>query len=121
MSTTGPVFVVDYTDMPYEDVCAALASFEGQALGAIDHIGDHVARVAVFARGGLHTVPIAELRVIAVSTGRDALTEVLAFAAVEGDSPDDHALAVTRARSILAGVMHHLEMTSHLVAPRRAS
>ena len=132
MTTTGPVFVVDYTDQPYEDVCAALEAWEGSLLttrhgrravaqvGAVDRITDHVARVAMFEpESGAE--PIAELRVIAVSTGHDALTEVLAFADVASPTAAGRAVALLRARSILEGAIHHLELAPEPVAPRRAS
>ena len=132
MSTTGPVFVVDYADRPYEDVCAVLEAWEGSLLttregrravaqvGAIDRITDHVARVAMFEPGS-DVDPVAELRVIAVSTGHDALTELLAFADAASPTAAGRAVAVLRARSILEGAMHHLELVREPMAPRLAS
>ena len=133
MSTTGPVFVVDYTDTPFEEVCSALAALEGTrlltrrgglavaAVGALDHIGDHVARAALFAGDRVDEEPIAEVRVIAVSTGHDAWTEILVFAEIGSDSPAEHAIAVLRARLILASTMHWLAAATRPIAPRRAS
>ena len=133
MSTTGPVFVVDYTDKPFEDVCAVLEQWSGSRLiprtgrrpiarvGAIDRITDHVARVAVFEPDVVGTDAIAELRVIAVSTGHDALTELLVFADAGRHTASERAVAVLRARSILDGAMRRLELAPHTLSPRRAS
>lgn len=133
MTTTGPVFVVDYTDTPYTDVCASLEAWEGTRLttrlgrrpiarvGPTDHITDHVARVAMFDAESETAAPVAELRVIAVSTGHEALTEVLVFATPGSDTPSGRAAAVLRARSILEGAMRRLEASPQPLAPRRAS
>lgn len=133
MATTGPVFVVDYTDKRYEDVCAALETWTDTRLttrmgrrpialvGSTDRITDHVARVQMFDADSASDDPLAELRVIAVSTGHDALTEVLVFAEPPSDTPAGRAVAVLRARSILEGAMRRLELTPQPMAPRRAS
>lgn len=132
MSTTGPVFVVDYADRPYEDVCATLEDWAGTRLttemgrrpiarvGSIDRITDHVARVPMFEAEALKGDPIAELRLIAVSTGHDARTEVLVFADPGTDTAAGRAVAILRARSILEGAMRRLERSPQPLAPRRA-
>jgi hypothetical protein len=132
MSTTGPVFVVDYTDRPYEAVCDALDGWSGDRLttrpgrrplarvGAVDRITDHVTRVAMFEPDAVGGTAVAELRVIAVSTGHDALTELLVFADAGDNSPAERAAAVLRARAILEGAMHRVQLVPEPAAPRRA-
>lgn len=133
MGSTGPVFVVDYTERPYEEVCAALEGWADTRLttrmgrrpialvGSTDRITDHVARVQLFGADSASDDPLAELRVIAVSTGHDALTEVLVFAEPPSDTPAGRAVALLRARSILEGAMRRLESKPQPIAPRRAS
>jgi hypothetical protein len=126
MRTTGPVFVVDYTDRTYEEVGAALDAWTDSLLstrpvhrpiarvGATDRITDHVARVMMFDPDALDGAAFAELRVIAVSTGHEALTELLVYADPRTNTAAARAAAVLRARSILDGAMQRLELAHQL-------
>jgi hypothetical protein len=119
--------VVDYADRPFEDVRATLEQWAGTRLtsrmgqrpiarvGSTDRITDHVARVPMFEADAINGDPIAELRLIAVSTGHDALTEVLVFSDPGTATAAARAVAILRARSILEGAMRRLD-----TAPRRA-
>ena len=123
MGTSGPVFVVDYVDLSFEDVCDLLEQRAGSLLttrarprpiarvGGFERVADHVGRVPMFDPQS-DSPSIAELRVIAVSTGRDPLTEVLVLAPPPTDTAAGHAVALLRARSILQGALGALEVAA---------
>jgi len=86
-------------------------------LDPLDRIADHIARVAMFDDGNR----IAELRALAVSTGHDAITELLLFSDVSGADTASRASAASRARSILDGATERIEMTTRHATSKRAS
>ena len=129
MASTRPILVLDYVETPFEEVCELLADWEGQRVptsgdrhtavrvGRVDHIADHVARIAMFDDDDER---IAELRVLAVSTGHDSLTEVLVFAHPGDATAAERDLALVRARSIVETALARLTRAFH-VASGRAS
>ena len=126
MDSTRPVFVNDYVDRSFDEVCELLAGWRDRwtagrdrsPIACVDRIADHVARVMLFDVDG-HAV--AELRAIAVSTGYDALTEVLVFAHPFDDTTAGRSSALLRARSILESAIRHVECTSRHTVSTRAS
>jgi len=129
MDSTRPIFVVDYVDTSFDEVCESLADWQDHRVtseygrkpiarvGRLDQIADHVVRVAMFDDGDR----IAELRALAVSTGHDALTELLVFSDTSGSDAAGRAAAVLRARSILNGATQRIETTARHTASKRAS
>ena len=129
MDSTRPIFVVDYVDTSFDEVCESLADWQDHRVtsehgrnpiarvGRLDRIADHVARVAMFDDGDR----IAELRALAVSTGRDALTELLVFSDPSGRDTAGRAAALLRARSILNRATQRIETSAHHAARNRAS
>ena len=100
MSTLLAVFLSDYVDTPYEEVCDLLETWEGHGLsnnavalpdvvfGKLVRLSSSVASLPLRARRSVSDdQPIIELRVLPVSTGLDALTELLLIA------PDDAGLS----------------------------
>lgn len=114
VSTNGPTIVVDYVDRSYDDVCAEVARWEGDALagevmalvGAIERVAAHLAQVPMRAEGSGGEL-VADLRVIAVSTGHDPRTELLVV--MPGTDP-------ARARAVLGAVTARLGAARPLLA-----
>jgi len=129
MDSTRPIFLVDYVDTSFDEVCKTLADWQDDRVtsdhgrnqvarvGPLDRIADHVVRVAMFDDGDR----IAELRALAVSTGHDAITELLVFSDPCGPDTARRAAADRRARSILDSATQRIETTGRRAAPNRAS
>jgi len=127
MDSTRPILVLDYVETPFDEVCELLADWEGHRVtasgdrraatrvGRVDRIADHVARIAMFDDGNER---IAELRVVAVSTGHDPLTEVLVFAHPVDATPAEREIALVRARSIVETALTRLTRAFHVAAGR---
>jgi len=126
MDSTRPVFVNDYVDRSFDEVCELLADWRDRTtvgrdrapIACVDRIADHVARVLLFDEDGAVT---AELRAIAVSTGHEALTEVLVFAHPFDDTSAGRSTELLRARSILDGAIRQVERTPRHAVSQRAS
>lgn len=130
MDTTRPIFVLDYVDTPFDEVCDLLHAWEGHRLavstgglptarvGPVDRIADHVVRVMVFDEDDR---VVAELRALAVSTGRESLTELLVVARPVDSTLTGRAMVLERARSILERATRWMETSDRRVLPRRAS
>ena len=129
MDSTRPIFLIDYVDQPFDEVCRLLGDWQDQRVtagrgrqpiahtGHMDRIADHLARVTMFDDDG---DPFAELRTIAVSTGHDALTEVLVFMHPVDDTAAERSIALGRARSILEGAVRRVEQSARHAVSRRA-
>ena len=95
MSTIPAVFLSDYTSKPYEEVCDLLEAWEGHALssnvvvlpdvvfGKLVRFSPSLASLPMRTRPSVADEPFVELRVLPVSTGLDAVTELLLI------TPDD--------------------------------
>ena len=129
MDSTRPIFVNDYVDRSFDEVCGLLGDWRDQVMAChgrprvagadpVDRIADHVARVALLDD---HGDVVAELRAIAVSTGHDALTEVLVFAHPFDDTAAERSTALLRARSILDGAIRQVERSTRHAVSKRAS
>ena len=123
MDSTRPIFVNDYVDRSFDEVCELLADWRYSAtpcrgrppIACVDRIADHVARVTIFDD---HREAVADLRAIAVSTGHDALTEVLVFAYPFDVTATGRSTALLRARSILDSAIRQVEPSRHAVSKR---
>lgn len=121
MDKSRPTFVLDYVDTAFEEVCDLLNRWEHEHLsslhvGPVDRIADHVVRVRI-----LDDDVAAEVRVLAVSTGREPLTELLVVARPADASASGRAAVVTRARSILRDATRRIESSGHHALPTRAN
>ena len=126
MDSTRPIFVNDYVDRPFDEVCGSLADWLSEVticrdrarITCVDRIADHVARVTIFDDD---REALAELRAIAVSTGHESLTEVLVFAHPGDGTAAGRATAHLRAQSILDSAIRHVERAARHVVSTRAS
>jgi len=128
VSTIRPIIIVDYTNESFEHVCSRLEALQGQRLtsrgspiariGPIDRVSDYAARTVAFDARTTDTRPVAELRALAVTTGREALTELLVFADAAGLTAAGRRVARVRARSILNDALHHIETHDRAVETR---
>jgi hypothetical protein len=100
-------------------VCETLAAWSGDRLwtgsphqsavvGELEHVSNWLARVQILPAEGTGTEPIAELRVLPVATGREAITELLVVVACRGENDLPPRGDVHRARDILAAVCRRL-------------
>ena len=133
MSTTESVGIAEYVSRPYEQVCDLLEGWKGHPfsgdptarpnyfLGDLLRVSRSVARLPVRRLGTVPTEQVAELRVLPVNTGRDALTELLLVA--PGSSSMPRVIRVQAARSLLGAVLRQLDAAStpESEAPRLAS
>ena len=120
-SETKAVCIADYLDRPYDEVCGLLERFSGRPfsdesavpsllVGDLVRVGRRLGRLSVRRAGA--TENIAELRIIAVRTGREAVTELLLVApAMSWMSREDR---VRDAQTMLEAVVRQIDETSML-------
>ena len=124
-----PVHVPGYVDRPYEQVCAVLEAWKGRTLSDGSSSTFVVGEVSRVSRWSAH-VPIervdpgappctAELRILPIHTGRDALTELLLV--MSETSSQTRACRVERTRRLLDAVVHELDAAAPPVSDRAAS
>ena len=133
MSTTGSVCIAEYVFRPYEQVCQLLEAWSGHPLSAdgstrpqyflgdLLRVSRSVARLPVGRLGTVPTEQVAELRILPVNTGRDALTELLLVAPDSSSMP--HVIHARGTQSLLAAILRQLDAAPRPEsdAPRLAS
>jgi hypothetical protein len=105
MSTTV-VSVTDYLDRPFDEVCESLERVSVAPLsGALVRVGRGLARVPIETAGS--TGAQADLRILAVRTGRDAITELLLVTPTV--SQTEHESELRDARELLDVIARGIE------------
>jgi hypothetical protein len=106
VAPTNVVYVADAVDQPFADVCRALTEASAHMAGSIVAVSDAMATLAITTNDGGAT---AELRVLPIRGGADAMTELLLISTEEEGSPVRHATHVAGARSQLDGIVKTVE------------
>lgn len=121
MSTSENVSIAGYVSRPYEPVCQLLETWKGHSLsgdvttrpgyflGDLVRVSRSVARLPVGRRGTVPIEQVAELRVLPVDTGRDALTEVLLVTSDNAVASIPRSIRVQGARSLLDALLRELD------------
>ena len=130
MDKSRPTFVLDYVDTAFNEVCDLLSGWEHERLttgtdrrpslhvGPVDRIADHVVRIRILDDDD---DVAAEVRVLAVSTGREPITELLVVARPTDASACGRATVVARARSILRDATRRIESSARHALTTRAN
>lgn len=121
MSISQNVSIAGYVSRPYDQVCQLLETWKGHSLsgdamtrpgyslGDLVRVSRAVARLPVGRRGTAPIEQVAELRVLPVNTGRDALTEVLLVTSDNAVASMPRSIRVRGARSLLDALLRELE------------
>jgi len=121
MSTIAAVFLSEYMDKPYQDVCDLLETWEGGnhpsddlalpdvVFGRLVHVSRSLASLPMRARPSVADEPCIELRVLPVSTGLDALTELLLIAPDDAVPSESSSVRSRCLRSLLQAIMGDLD------------
>lgn len=111
------VYVADSIGQPFEDVRRALTEASALMSGSVTPIS---ASLVTFDLDSAGRDGSAELRILPLRGGRDAMTELVLISTDEEGSPTDHAAHVAEARKQLDGVVNEVGRVLAPLAPSPA-
>ncbi len=104
------VFVADAIDKPFADVCRLFAEASFLVPGSVVAVSNSMATIDV-SRGSAEG-DTAELRILPIRGGSEAITELVLISKGDPTSTEHHSEHVTRARTQLSDIVHTVEASA---------